>query len=291
MADNKNTIVVYKDWIDIFEGLEDDEAGRLVKHLFRYINDKNPEYPDRITQVAFTTIMATLKRDLKKWNVKAGVLSETGRIGGLKSAEVKKQAKSTKINQMVEPEEIAKQNKAFASNLNKNEKNLSNVKQNQHVSDSVSVTVSDNVSDTVTNIDDKKINIPKNKFSVLLFNQIKNQFCSFYLENKKESYYWSAKDGGKVHPICHKLVFKIKEKKPEKVDVSDSEIADAFKYFLTKIPPGFMTDNLSMSLIESKFNEIISSNGTETSSSKSGSNNSLQHLAELSNAILQQPAS
>lgn len=291
MADNKNTIVVYKDWIDIFEGLEDDEAGRLVKHLFRYINDKNPEYPDRITKVAFTTIIATLKRDLIKWNVKAGVLSETGRLGGLKSAEVKKQAKQSKNNQMVEHYEKAKQNEVIGSNLKQTVESSSNVKQNQHVSVSVSVTDSDSVSDTVTNIDGKKINIPKNKFSVLLFNQIKNQFCSFYLENKKESYYWSGKDGGKVHPLCHKLVFKIKEKKPEKVDVSDSEIADAFKYFLTKIPPGFMTDNLSMSLIESKFNEIISNNGTETSTSKSGSNNSLKHLAELSNAILQQPAS
>jgi hypothetical protein len=32
--------------------LEDDEAGRL-KHFFRYVNDLNPEYPDRTTKLMF----------------------------------------------------------------------------------------------------------------------------------------------------------------------------------------------------------------------------------------------
>lgn len=71
MAEGKNSIVVYRDWIDIFDDLEDDEAGRLIKHFFRYVNDLNPESPDRLTSLLFKQIKSTLKRDLKKWEDKS----------------------------------------------------------------------------------------------------------------------------------------------------------------------------------------------------------------------------
>jgi hypothetical protein len=56
MAENKKGVLVYADWIDKFEELEDDEAGRLIKHFFRYVNDLNPEYPDRTTKLMFIDI-------------------------------------------------------------------------------------------------------------------------------------------------------------------------------------------------------------------------------------------
>jgi hypothetical protein len=71
MAEGKNSIIVYRDWIDIFEDLEDDEAGRLIKHFFRYVNDQNPDPPDRLTGLMFKTIKSTLKRDLKLWEAKS----------------------------------------------------------------------------------------------------------------------------------------------------------------------------------------------------------------------------
>jgi len=67
MADNKNRIIVYRDWITTFESLSDEEAGRLIKHFFLYINDRNPEAPDRLTCLLFEPIKQTLKRDLKKY--------------------------------------------------------------------------------------------------------------------------------------------------------------------------------------------------------------------------------
>jgi len=67
MAENKNRIIVYRDWMSTFESLQDDEAGRLIKHFFRYVNDLNPGAPDRITGLLFEPIKQTLKRDLKKY--------------------------------------------------------------------------------------------------------------------------------------------------------------------------------------------------------------------------------
>jgi predicted restriction endonuclease len=83
MAEGKKSIIVYADWISIFSGLNDDEAGRLIKHFFQYVNDQNPEPPDRLTKLLFEPIKQTLKRDLIKshrkeyhWNWKNGISPE-----------------------------------------------------------------------------------------------------------------------------------------------------------------------------------------------------------------------
>lgn len=80
MANGKNSIIVYRDWINIFDPLTDKEAGKLIKHFFKYVNDQNPEPPDRITKLMFVTIKDALKRDLKKWEGK----SEKNRESALK---------------------------------------------------------------------------------------------------------------------------------------------------------------------------------------------------------------
>jgi hypothetical protein len=98
MAENKKGVLVYADWIDKFEELEDDEAGRLIKHFFRYVNDLDPEYPDRTTKLMFIDIKNTLKRDLDKWEDKSPQRIEKARLAGLASAkarELKKQLEST----------------------------------------------------------------------------------------------------------------------------------------------------------------------------------------------------
>lgn len=82
MAQDKKKVIVYADWIIKFEALDDAEAGRLIKHFFRYINDLNPTYPDRITEISFLDIQNTLKRDLKKWEKRAESSRENGKSGG-----------------------------------------------------------------------------------------------------------------------------------------------------------------------------------------------------------------
>jgi hypothetical protein len=67
MAKDKKSIVVYADWISIFEHLTDEEAGRIIKHFFRYVNDQDPTPPDRLTKLLFEPIKQQLKRDLRKY--------------------------------------------------------------------------------------------------------------------------------------------------------------------------------------------------------------------------------
>jgi Family of unknown function (DUF6291) len=86
MAEGKNTVVVYKDWRDYFSCLSDDEAGKLIKHFFDYVNDDNPIAKDRITEISFNPIKLALKRDLSKWDKTLANRSKAGKA----SAEAKK---------------------------------------------------------------------------------------------------------------------------------------------------------------------------------------------------------
>ena len=81
MSKNKKSIILYSEWLETFDNLTDDEAGKLIKHIFRYVNDKNPEAPDRITEMLFIPIKQTLKRDLKKWEDEREKRSKAGKKG------------------------------------------------------------------------------------------------------------------------------------------------------------------------------------------------------------------
>ena len=83
MAEGKKSIVLYTDLITTFDKLTDDEAGRLIKHLFRYVNDLNPE-SDRMTEILFEPIKQQLKRDLEKWEGIKDKRSEAGKAGANK---------------------------------------------------------------------------------------------------------------------------------------------------------------------------------------------------------------
>jgi hypothetical protein len=82
MAEGKNKIIIYRDWITTFESLSDEEAGRLIKHLFLYVNDKNPKPADRLTALLFEPIKQTLKRDLKKYEAICLRNRINGELGG-----------------------------------------------------------------------------------------------------------------------------------------------------------------------------------------------------------------
>jgi hypothetical protein len=93
MAENKKSFILYVDSIDIFEQLTDDQAGKLAKHIFRYVNDLDPISDDAIVNIAFTPIKQYLKRDLTKWNETSIQRSDIGRLGGLKSGEARRKQK------------------------------------------------------------------------------------------------------------------------------------------------------------------------------------------------------
>lgn len=82
MAEGKKSFVAYCDWGASFDELSNEEAGKLVKHLFDYVRDKNPEKSDKLTKMMFIPIRQTLKRDLIKYGNYIDKQRENGAKGG-----------------------------------------------------------------------------------------------------------------------------------------------------------------------------------------------------------------
>ena len=129
MAVGKKKVIVYTDWINQFKDLTDEEAGKLIKHFFEYVNDLNPT-SDRLTELLFNPIKATLKRDLEAWESK----QQTNKENGLKGGRPKKEITQNNPNNPV----------GFLKTQNNPQKGVS-----------VNVSVNDNVNNN--NIDSRKL--------------------------------------------------------------------------------------------------------------------------------------
>jgi hypothetical protein len=125
MAENKKSFVLYSDSQGLVNQLPDDVAGRLLKHIYAYVNDENPKTDELLLNIAFEPIKMQLKRDLVKYEKKREQWSEAGK----KSAEQRALTKS-----------------------NESQRTLTNVNSVATVS-----TVNDNVN---VNVISKDINIP-----------------------------------------------------------------------------------------------------------------------------------
>jgi hypothetical protein len=94
MAENKKSFVLYSDSQGLVNQLPDDVAGRLLKHIYAYVNDENPITDELLLNIAFEPIKMHLKRDLQRWETQI----EQRRQAGLRSAEVRKR-NATSVNE------------------------------------------------------------------------------------------------------------------------------------------------------------------------------------------------
>ena len=68
MATDKKSFLLYCDQQGVFNKLPDEIAGKLIKHIFAYVNDENPPCDDLLLTIAFEPIKTQLKRDLRKYD-------------------------------------------------------------------------------------------------------------------------------------------------------------------------------------------------------------------------------
>jgi len=161
MAEGKKSFVAYSDWYGMFKALPDEIAGKLIKHIFSYVNDENPSTEDFIINALFEQIKSTLKRDLVKWENERNQRS----LAGKKSAEIR----ATKSNDR-------------STTVNEIERNST-----------VSVNVSDNVNETVkekiNNIDERKLKFASTlkPFIEIYGKDLLNDFYKYWTEPNKSN--------------------------------------------------------------------------------------------------------
>lgn len=203
MAENKKSIIIYADWMEQFTSLTDEEAGKLIKHFFRYVNDLNPEAPDRLTEMLFIPIKQSLKRDLKKWEAILEDRSYNGRIGNLKRWNIDLYNKVISGEMKIEEgEKIAKHRKTSLPDSTQSTP-IANIA----VNDNVSVSVND-INKVVIGVKTPKL--PKSNKDEL-FNSRKELFrkevAVFLKEHSKETLraffdYWTEPNPSKTKMRC-----------------------------------------------------------------------------------------
>lgn len=130
----KKSFVLYTDQKEVFDELTDEDAGKLIKHIFAYVNDENPEQTDKLLKIAFLPIKTQLKRDLVVWDEKKQQRAEAGRMGGLAKA-----SKASNASEILANSSTAKQTLAnLAVNVNGNVNVNDNVNVNGNVKNQIS---------------------------------------------------------------------------------------------------------------------------------------------------------
>ena len=127
MAENKKSFLLYADYMELFNDLSNEDAGKLIKHIFSYVNDEDPMTDEPIIRASFIPIKLQLKRDLRRWDE----IREKRSLAGKKSAEARQQVLTNSTS--VESVEVCSTNPT--------------------VNDTVTVTVNDTVT-VSTSVDD-----------------------------------------------------------------------------------------------------------------------------------------
>ena len=161
MSNNKKSFLLYLDQQELFNKLPDEVAGKLIKHIFSYVNCENPEAEDILLDIAFSSIKQALKRDLAKWDTQIKQRSDAGK----KSAEKR---------------------------ANEKQRTLTNVKPRSTVStDSVNVSVSVSDNDSVS---DSEVIKRSRRFTPPTDIETVNYFVSKGSNNTEAEKFWNFYD-------------------------------------------------------------------------------------------------
>lgn len=99
MEEYKKSFIAYADWKETFDKLPDDVAGKLIKHIFAYVNNENPISNDYVIEAIFSNIKNTLKRDLRKWETQLDQRREAGKRSAEQRALKKINERSISLNE------------------------------------------------------------------------------------------------------------------------------------------------------------------------------------------------
>ena len=106
-------------------------------------------------------------------------------------------------------------------------------------------------------------------------------FEAHFRETFSEEYYWTAKDGSAMKQLLGKLEFQRRQKE---MPVDEASLLYAFQVFLSSIREKWICENFSLTVINSKFNEIISQarNGKNSSTFRTAYPSTAERIREES---------
>lgn len=84
MSGKKTSFVLYNDYKDSVDKLDNEQAGKLFKMILDYVNGQDVEPENLLLELVFLPIKKSLTRDLQKYENKIQERSNAGILGNLK---------------------------------------------------------------------------------------------------------------------------------------------------------------------------------------------------------------
>lgn len=258
MAENKASFILYSDLIHTVSKLPDEIAGKLLKHILEYVNDKDPQTDDLLLQVVFEPIKLQLKRDLRSWEKTLEEKSEGGKLGNLKRwhPDLYNQVVNKQID--IETALLIASNRKVSHTDTDQSHPIASVAVNVTVTDNDTVNVNENYKE-----DDGSIEPSTEKLSAY-------KLCTeYWLKVLHPSWTFTAVHGKTMKTIIGKIE---KMQKQSEKEITPETTATAFQFICSNLPDFFIDKDLQV--INSKFNEIIEqiknkSNGTNKNKQQS----------------------
>lgn len=239
----RKSFILHTDSLNILDILTDEQAGKLFKAIKNYQNGVKQDLDFGIN-IAFMQFENQFKRDEEKYES----VVERNKINGSKGGRPKNPT---------EPKET-QNNPVGLSGL------INNPKKADSDSDS------DSESDSKKEID---IIIPKkqkkvvSEFDKQIRSEGKQFFLNCYQSKTGSEFYWEVKDAVALNTLLKKISAKVHEKFPHLENESaefGEKLLSGYQIILTNIKDKWILDNYSLTIINSKFNEIYSQITTKT---------------------------
>lgn len=97
----KNSFVLYTEQKAIFDKLSDEQAGKLIKAIYEYVEKGKIDNIDEITNIIITPFITILNKDMQKYEDIKKKRAEAGAKGGKQKVANAKNAKQKLANQAV----------------------------------------------------------------------------------------------------------------------------------------------------------------------------------------------
>ena len=132
MSDEKQSFVIYRNWMEMIMALPDDTALDLTRTIFAYCLNRDYD-PNPTAAAIFDTVEPLLERDIEKWYNTRAERVKAGRLGGVANAKQKQANAKQMLPNAKQTVANGKQNEAVYVNVNVNGTVNENVDGNDNV--------------------------------------------------------------------------------------------------------------------------------------------------------------
>lgn len=213
----KDGVSFSKRWYTLSACFPPEKRCLLLGYCLSYLIDGEPP---KIQNKSVETLFNVIKKEIDQYNIISQTRKESGKNGGSVTGNLLKQKKKICLS------------KKSAKSANEDTVGDNLLKQKNTVCLSKSI---------------------KRK-EVTITTKLKQVFDDGYYKIYGEKFYWAPKEIKAITLIVEKLKFKMKTKN---VEINDEQIISSFTVFLNNITDKWILQNFSPSIINSKFNEII----------------------------------